>query len=65
MVIAVFLPGVDMTDLPPRVSIIVQHITCIQWPLNEEIQGLFWLQLHKAILDGNRDGFNAKPDLVV
>ncbi len=65
LVIAVFLPGVDMTDLPQRVSVIINHITCIQWPLCVERQDLFWLQLHKAILDGNTDGFHVKPDLVV
>ncbi len=50
MIICIFMPDVDQTNLPPRFRFITRHITCITWPHSDvRAQRLFWEQLHRAL----------------
>ena len=53
ILICIFMPDIIHSQLSDRFRFILNHVTCIKWPCDPAAQQVFWIMLHKALLDGN------------
>ena len=51
MLICIFMSDIDQNQLEDRFKWIVRHMTCLRWPPEGIARWIFWMQLHKAILN--------------
>ena len=52
ILICIFMPDIIHNQLPDRFRFILNHVTCIKWPRDPAAQQVFWIMLHRALLDG-------------
>ena len=51
------MPDIIQNQLSDRLRFILNHVTCIKWPRDTAAQKVFWVMLHKALLDGHNAHF--------
>ncbi len=59
--ICVFMPNITQGMLSDTAKMITRTVTCLQWPRERGARELFWLMLHKAIMDGTDPHVNHLP----
>ena len=52
ILICIFMPDIIQNQLSDRFRFILNHVTCIKWPLDTDAQQVFWIMLERALLDG-------------
>ena len=55
ILICIFMPDIIHNQLPDRFRFILNHVTCIKWPRDPGAQQVFWIILHRALLDGQQN----------
>ena len=53
VIICVFMPNVKLDDLPGTLQMITKTVTCLKWNPDPKAQKVFWLMLHKGLVDDN------------
>ena len=52
IVICIFMSNMKQEELPSTLRMITKTVTCLKWCPDPEIQDVFWLKLHNALIDG-------------
>ena len=53
ILICIFMHDIVHSQLSDRFRFILNQVTCIKWPCDPAAQQVFWVMLHKALLDSN------------
>ena len=53
ILICIFMLDIIHNQLSDRLRFILNHVTCIKWPRDPAAQQVFWIILHRALLDGH------------